>query len=159
MNHSTVSGGRPGKWYAPIRLVDMESTCRHVTKNFFFTSQFCNKRCLSCIENNLISRTARDGATVDSDLRADYGSIIITPFVNTIVAAFPVCEADFSERKQLFHRIFDQPGRIRAAPEPERPDQGKLKKAETPASRYALIALASASNSKGAFGYPCAAIC
>jgi hypothetical protein len=78
------------------------------TRNYkiFFRSQFCNKRCLSCIQNNLISRTARDDATVDSDLRADYGSVIITPFVNTIVAAFSVCEADLSERKQLFRRIF-----------------------------------------------------
>ena len=36
------------------------------------------------------------------------------------VAAFPVREADFGERKQLFRRIFDQPRRFHAAPEPER---------------------------------------
>jgi hypothetical protein len=31
-----------------------------------------------------------------------------------------VRKADFGERKQLFRRIFDQPARIRAAPEPGR---------------------------------------
>lgn len=36
---------------------------------------------------------------------------------------------------------------------------GKVQKGLTPASRHALRASASASNSKGAFRYPCAAIC
>ena len=36
------------------------------------------------------------------------------------MAAFPIRKTDFGEREQLFRRIFDQPRRIRAAPEPER---------------------------------------
>ena len=36
---------------------------------------------------------------------------------------------------------------------------GKVQKGRTPASRHALVALVSASNSNGAFRYPCTAIC
>jgi hypothetical protein len=35
------------------------------------------------------------------------------------VPAFSIRKTNLDERKQLFRRIFDQPGRIRAAPEPE----------------------------------------